>query len=88
MLGVASPKPVLMRTCPASARHAGLDEIRGHKHTLIPGRYVGTAAIDEDAVPFDERFAVLKEKLHQQFEEGVQLETEILKTLERLAHGK
>jgi type I restriction enzyme M protein len=37
-----------------------LEEIRGHGHVLTPGRYVGAAAIEDDGVPFAERFAALE----------------------------
>ena len=42
---------------PVSARSAKLDEIRGHNHVLTPGRYVGAADIEDEDVPFAERFA-------------------------------
>ena len=48
---------------PGFCKAATLDEIRGHGHVLTPGRYVGAAAEDEDAVPFEERFAALRTKL-------------------------
>ena len=48
-------------------KSASLDEIRKHGHVLTPGRYVGTADVDEDEMPFEERFAVLQAKLNEQF---------------------
>src|ERR1700731_2057453 len=40
-----------------------LEEISGHRHVLTPGRYVGAANVEDDHVPFEERFAALKAKL-------------------------
>src|SRR5262249_53683650 len=51
---------------PAFSRAAKLDEIRTHKHVLMPGRYVGTADMDDDGVPFSERFSALKARLDEQ----------------------
>ena len=40
-----------------------LEEIRSHNHVLTPGRYVGAAVAETDDVPFEERFAELREAL-------------------------
>jgi len=52
---------------------ASMDEVRKHSHVLTPGRYVGTAPTEEDNVPFEERFAAIKEKLNKQLAEGEEL---------------
>ena len=49
------------------------DEVREQNHVLTPGRYVGSAATETDDVPFEERFAKLKETLAEQFAEGEEL---------------
>jgi type I restriction enzyme M protein len=67
------PKAGFYEDVPGFCKAANLDEIRGHNHILTPGRYVGTAAADEDAVPFEERFAALKETLSEQFAEAEEL---------------
>jgi type I restriction enzyme M protein len=36
---------------------------------LTPGRYVGAADVEDDDVPFVERFAALRAKLDEQFVE-------------------
>ena len=54
---------------PGFCKAATLEEVRGHNHVLTPGRYVGAAAADADDVPFEERFAELKETLAEQFAE-------------------
>ena len=58
---------------PGFCKAASLEEIRTHGHVLTPGRYVGTAAAEEDDVPFVERFAALKEKLDEQLAQGEEL---------------
>jgi len=71
---------------PGFCKAAGLDEIRGHNHILTPGRYVGTAATDEDAVPVEERFATLRAKLEEQFAEGMRLESIIKESLKKVCN--
>ena len=55
---------------PGFCKSATLEEITKHGHVLTPGRYVGAAAIKDDDVPFEERFAELKETLAEQFTES------------------
>jgi type I restriction enzyme M protein len=62
---------------PGFCKAATLAEIRGHNHVLTPGRYVGAADIEDDEVPFEERFATLKTKLESQFAEGEKLSATI-----------
>lgn len=38
-----------------------------HGHVLSPGRYVGAADVEDDDMPFADRFASLKAKLNEQF---------------------
>jgi type I restriction enzyme M protein len=58
---------------PGFCKAATLEEIREHDHVLTPGRYVGAAAAEEDDVPFEERFAALKETLSEQLAESEEL---------------
>ena len=58
---------------PGFCKSATLDEIRAHGHVLTPGRYVGTAPAEADDVPFEARFAALKDKLDEQLAEGEEL---------------
>lgn len=62
-----------------------LDEIRSHDHVLTPGRYVGAAAVEDDGVPFPERFAELKARLDEQLAEGEELGALIRRKLEAIA---
>jgi type I restriction enzyme M protein len=54
-------------------KSAKLDEIKGHNHLLTPGRYVGTQDIEDDDVPFADRFVALRAKLYEQFSEAERL---------------
>ncbi len=62
---------------PGFSRSAPLAEIREHGHVLTPGRYVGAAAADEDAEPFETKLARLTAELEEQFAEGRWLEESI-----------
>ena len=54
-------------------RSTSLEEIRGHKHVLTPGRYVGTMARDDEDAPFAERFADLSVLLDDHFKRSDEL---------------
>ncbi len=58
---------------PGFCKSATLEEIREHSHVLTPGRHVGAAATEVDDVPFEERFAILRETLDEQFAEAEEL---------------
>ena len=62
---------------PAFCKSADLDEIKSHSYGLTPGRYVGAADVEDDGVPFEERFATLRETLEEQFAESSRLNTDI-----------
>lgn len=72
---------------PGFCKSATLEEIREHNHVLTPGRYVGAAVSDEDDVPFEERFAGLKDTLAEQFAEAEELSTLIQMKLEEVFHA-
>ena len=65
-------------------KSAPLEGIKEHSHVLTPGRYVGVAATEEDDVPFEERFAELKETLAEQFSQAEELSAVIQKNLEEV----
>jgi type I restriction enzyme M protein len=58
---------------PGFSKSSTLHEIREHGHVLTPGRYVGAADIEDDDVPFTERFSSLRAILEGQFIESAQL---------------
>ena len=66
---------------PGFCKAASLDEIRLNGHVLTPGRYVGTADIEDDEVPFEERFGKLVAQLHLQLDAAEALGTKIKEAL-------
>ena len=70
---------------PGFCRAAKLEEIRSHNHVLTPGRYVGAADVEDDDVPFPERFAALRAKLETQLAESEALSAIISTRLAKLA---
>ena len=69
---------------PGFCKAAMLEEIREYGHVLTPGRYIGAAQEDADDVPFDERFAELKDILAVQFAEAEELTALIEMKLEEV----
>jgi type I restriction enzyme M protein len=66
---------------PGFCKSAKLDEIRSHNHVLTPGRYVGAADVEDDDVPFPERFAALRAKLDFYFKSADKLTATIREKL-------
>jgi type I restriction enzyme M protein len=62
---------------PGFCKAATLEEIKEHGYVLTPGRYVGAAEVEDDDMPFAERFAALKEQLEAQFTKAEDLTTTI-----------
>jgi type I restriction enzyme M protein len=58
---------------PGFCKSATLDEIKNHNHVLTPGRYVGATDVEDDDVPFPERFTALRTALDVQFSEAERL---------------
>ena len=66
---------------------AKLEDIRKADYVLTPGRYVGAAAQEADAEPFEEKMSRLTTSLGEQFKESARLEAEIRKNLAGLGYG-
>jgi type I restriction enzyme M protein len=62
---------------PGFCKSATLEEIKGHDYVLTPGRYVGAADVEDDDIPFGERFATLKMRLDEQFAQSDRLTVSI-----------
>ena len=58
---------------PGFCKKVTLDEIKAQGCVLTPGRYVGAADLEEDEVPFAEKFAALRLTLREQFAKEGQL---------------
>ena len=62
-------------------RAATLDEIKSRNYVLTPGGYVGATDAEDDAEPFEVRFAALRLKLHDQFAESTGFQRKIERLL-------
>jgi type I restriction enzyme M protein len=67
------------------AKAASLAEIAGHDFVLTPGRYVGTADVEDDGEPIAEKVARLANELLREFDQGQRLESEIRERLRSLS---
>jgi len=61
---------------------ATLEEVQAQDYKLTPGIYVGTEAEEDDGIPFDEKMAVLKAQLQDQFAQANVLQQRITANLE------
>lgn len=71
---------------PGFCKSAKLEEIKGHGYVLTPGRYVGAADVEDDDLPFVERFAAMREKLESQFAAADKLTIAIRDRLSEVAN--
>ncbi len=67
---------------PGFCKSVSLNEVRDHGHFLTPGRYVGSAALEEDEDPFEERFRRLRGTLIDQFARASDLENQIVRAFD------
>lgn len=65
-------------------RSATLAEIKAADYALTPGRYVGSADVEEDGEPLDERIERLTTELFAQFDESTRLEKAVREQLGRI----
>lgn len=70
---------------PGFCKSASLDEIKSHGYILTPGRYVGAADVEDDDIPFADRFSALRSKLNLQLSDSDTLSAAISDRLARLA---
>jgi type I restriction enzyme M protein len=62
---------------PGFCRSASLNEIAKHDYVLTPGRYVGSAYIDDDGEPFDSKMERLVAQLREQMRQARVLDSAI-----------
>jgi type I restriction enzyme M protein len=63
-----------------------LEEIEKNDFVLTPGRYVGTAEVEEDDEAFEEKMQRLTKELGEQFAGSVKLETDIKANLKKIGY--
>ncbi|WP_271855116.1 type I restriction-modification system subunit M [Patiriisocius marinus] len=62
---------------------ATLAEVQKQDYKLTPGIYVGTEAVEDDGIPFEDKMETLQAQLKTQFAEGDRLQKEILMSFEK-----
>lgn len=67
---------------------AKLEDVRGHNYALTPGRYVGSEDLEDDDVPFEEKFPQLLQSLKEQFAKSAELEKAISTSLSGIEYGE
>ncbi len=65
---------------------ATLDEIAEHDYVLTPGRYVGSAEVEDDDEVFEEKIKRLTGELKEQFTESDKLEKQIKENLKKIGY--
>lgn len=62
---------------------ATLSEVQKQDYKLTPGIYVGSEAVEDDGIPFEEKMEGLKAQLEEQFLKGNELQERILENFEK-----
>ena len=65
-------------------KSATLSEVEANNYVLTPGRYVGTEDIEDDGISFEDKVAVISEKLKSHFEESIILQERIKLNLKKV----
>ncbi|MDY2586785.1 type I restriction-modification system subunit M [Winogradskyella aquimaris] len=68
---------------PGFCYSATIDEVANQDYKLTPGIYVGTEAVEDDGIPFEDKMATLKTQLQEQFAKGNELQQQILENFEK-----
>lgn len=77
-------EPAPYEDVPGFAYSAPIDEIKAADYALTPGRYVGAAAVEEDAEPLEAKLARLTDELETQFAESERLAAVVREQLRRV----
>jgi type I restriction enzyme M protein len=67
---------------PGFCYSATIQEVAKQDYKLTPGIYVGTEAIEDDGIPFEDKMETLKAQLQEQFAKGNELQQQILENFE------
>jgi type I restriction enzyme M protein len=62
---------------------AHIKDIDKQDYKLTPGIYVGSEAVEDDGIPFEEKMDGLKAQLQEQFKRGNELQQQILENFEK-----
>ncbi len=69
---------------PGFCRVATLEDVREHRYAITPGRFVGSADLEDDSEAFEEKYKHLKSVLKSQFAESRELEVRIQEYLNEI----
>ena len=72
---------------PGFCKATTLEGIRAHNHVLTPARYVGAAAQEDDAVPFEEKMAKLAAEWRAHQADAARLNNAITASLSEIGYG-
>ena len=72
---------------PGFCKTALVEEIRRHGHVLTPGRYVGSAPLEDDDEPFEEKMRRLTATLRRQQQQAAEFDIAIAAELKELGYG-
>ncbi|WP_282068242.1 type I restriction-modification system subunit M [Olleya namhaensis] len=61
---------------------ATLEEVQKQDYKLTPGIYVGTEAVEDDGIPFEDKMEDLKAQLQGQFKKGNELQKQIIENFD------
>lgn len=75
------------RDIPGFCKAATIEDIAKHDFVLTPGRYVGAEALEEDGVPFEEKYPRMLAELEDHFADGERLMAAVREALGRLRNG-
>ncbi len=71
---------------PGFCRSAALEEVEAADFTLSPGRYVGAPEAEEDEIAFEERMALLVDRLAEELANDARVTTNMKAALESLGY--
>ena len=71
---------------PGFCKATTLDDIRQHNYILTPAPYVGTAEVEDDGEPFEEKMARLTATLKEQYTESAKLDKAIWENLKKIGY--
>ena len=73
----------IYKNIPGFCYAAKIEEVQKQDHKLTPGIYVGTEAVEDDGIPFEEKMATLKAQLQEQFKKGNVLQQQIMENFDK-----